>query len=473
VFDPLNEVQRADIMLLASRLHTLHKMRSQYLLLVLLGLAQLQGCATYSDRTAAARDFAAQGNYDAAVDALSPLLGVDDPHEQPVQFKSNRALVLLERAMLHQARGDYVGSRDDLLVADKQLELLDYTNTVATDIASYIYSDSSSPYKISPVERLTLNAINMLNYLAEGDLSGARVEAKRFTVIRKFLEDTDPDHAHGAIGSYLAGFIHEHLGETGPALRHYDEALDGGHLSSLEGPVARLAQRSSFHGRNVKKLVEAGAVPDANTGGDILVVVGLGRVPFKVPERIPIGVAIGIVAANVSGDLDVLSRSAFKVVIFPELVPAQGSYTSLETRVDDHNVPTDEVTNIGAELVREYAEIKPKIITAAVTRMISRAIVAEGARKAGREIAGADSGAAAVAGLLTSFVAEGLLIAADKPDTRSWTLLPEKVYVSRSRVPAGTHEISVDLVGTVGVSHPFSVDIREGGYALVVVMPLH
>ena len=433
----------------------------------------LQGCATYSDNTAAARALAAQGQYDEAVNKLAPLLGVDDPHEHPDQFKSDRALVLLERAMLHQARGDYEGSREDLLVADKQLELLDFTNTVATDIASYIYSDSSSPYKISPVERLSLNAINMLNFLAVGDLSGARVEAKRFTVIRKFLQDTNPDHAHGAIGSYLAGFVHERLGETGPALRHYDEALEGGRIPSLEGPVARLAQRASFRGRNVKALLESGAEPDSDDGGDILVVVGLGRVPYKVPERMPIGAAIGIVAADISGDLDVLSRSAFKVVIFPDLVPAVGSYANAQTRIDGQLVTLDPVTNIGAELVREYAEIKPRIIAAAVTRMISRAVVAEGARQAGREIAGKDSGAAAVAGLLTSFVAEGLLVAADKPDTRSWTLLPEKVYVSRARVPAGVHQVDVNLGGAIGAAQQFSVDVPEGGYALIVVMPLH
>ena len=184
--------------------------RSQLLLLVSICLVGLQGCATYSENTAAARDLASRGEYDEAVAKLAPLLGVDadDPHAQPDQFKADRALLLLERAMLHQARGDYEGSQEDLSVADKQLELIDFTNTTATDIARYLYSDSSSPYKISPVERLSLNTLNMLNFLAVGDLSGARVEARRFGVIRKFLEDTAPDHATGAIGSYLSGFVH-------------------------------------------------------------------------------------------------------------------------------------------------------------------------------------------------------------------------------------------------------------------------
>ena len=433
-------------------------------------LLTLQGCATYSDQTQAARDFAAQGQYDAAVASLDNMLGVEDPHEHPDDFRHDRALVLLERAMLHQARGDFEGSREDLLVADKQLELLDFTNTAATDVARYFYSDSSSPYKISPIERLTLNALNILNYLAVGDLSGARVEAKRFTVMQKFLQDTDPEHAHGAIGSYLAGFVHEQLDERGPALRYYDEALDEGRLAGLEGTVVRLAKRDSYRGRNVKKLVESDVAPSMEGGGEILVVAGVGRVPYKTPKRIPIGAAIGLLDADYSGDLDVLSRSAFKVLIYPELVPAGGTYASARTSIDGAPVEMDRVTDLGAELVREYKAIKPKVIAAAVTRMISRAVIAEGAREAGKEIGG-DGGA--VVGLLASLVSEGLLVAADKPDTRSWTLLPEKVFVSRKRVAAGTHEVEVGLSGSLDDARHFSVDVPEGGYAIVVLMPLH
>ncbi|MBW2386941.1 MAG: hypothetical protein JRG89_00770, partial [Deltaproteobacteria bacterium] len=203
-------------------------------------------------------------------------------------------------------------------------------------------------------------------------------------------------------------------------------------------PVSRLAERVSYRGTNIGGLLEQGSPATASGGGgEILVVAGVGRVPFKTPKRMPIGLAVGIVAADISDDLDVLERSAFKVLIFPELVPALGTYHSARAMIDGDLVPMDQVTNLGAELVREYEEIKPKIIAAAVTRMISRAVVAEGARAAGKELAGDDG---AWVGLLASFIGEGLLVAADRPDTRSWTLLPEKVFVSRKRVPAGSHE---------------------------------
>jgi hypothetical protein len=401
------------------------------------------------------------------------MLRVDEPGEHPEVIKGNDALVLLERGMLHQARGDYESARSDLGLADKELELLDFTNSTAGDVASYFYSDDAGSYKISPVERLSLNALNILNYLALGDLKGARVEAKRFQVMQKYLKDTAPDHAHGAIGSYLAGFVFERLGEYNTALRYYDEALEEGRFDTLRGPVRRLASKGSYRGKNVKKLLasdNAAAGNQVEGGGEILVITGVGRVPYKIPERMPIGAAVGIVAADVTGDLGVLERSAFKVLVFPDLVPAVGVHRQARASIDGRAVGVEQVTNFGAELVREYEDIKPKILAAAVTRMITRAVVAEGARLAGQEAKGQ---AGSILGVLAGLAAESLLVAADKPDTRSWTLLPDRVLVSRERLPAGSHEVVVELGLPPGEQHIAHVEVPEGGYALVVVMPLH
>jgi hypothetical protein len=252
-------------------------------------------------------------------------------------------------------------------------------------------------------------------------------------------------------------------------MRHYNDALEGGRLSSLREPVRKLAGRVSVRGPHVQSLLEEIGEPGVRGGGEILVVVGVGRVPFKVPKRIPIGAAVGIVAAQVTDNLDVLERSAFKLLIFPERVPALGTYDGAQTRIDGDPVNMDAVTNFGAELVREYEEIKPKIIAAALSRMISRAVVAEGARKAGQQA----GGGAAVVGVLASLVSEGLMVAADKPDTRSWTLLPNRIFVARSRVPAGSHRIEVGLGSGDSAWRSVAVDVPEIGYAIVVVTPLH
>ena len=68
-------------------------------------------------------------------------------------------------------------------VHDDALELLDLAKDTAGEIGKYMFSDSATKYKTTPTEKLSLNAINLINYLAQGDLEGATIEAKRFTVM--------------------------------------------------------------------------------------------------------------------------------------------------------------------------------------------------------------------------------------------------------------------------------------------------
>src|SRR5690606_31559468 len=100
-------------------------------------------------------------------------------------------------------------------LAEKQLELLDISRDGAGQLGKYVFSDSATKYHAPPSEKLVLNAYNLLNYLMRGDLSGARVEAKRFTVMHEYLTSHDQEreegegdvvHPHGAFGSWLAGF---------------------------------------------------------------------------------------------------------------------------------------------------------------------------------------------------------------------------------------------------------------------------
>ena len=200
--------------------------------------AAVTSCATYSDRTDMARDAVQAGNVKAAVRELNHVLKVRDSEDLPRKWKKDMELVVLERASMLQALGLYELSSRDFEVADKRLELLDIARDGAGQLGKYVYSDSATKYKTSPTEKLSLNAMNMCNYLARGDLDGAKIEAKRFSVMRKYLSDYDPEHEHGAFGSYLAGFVYERLGSADEALRYYEEALQDNEFASLREPIA-------------------------------------------------------------------------------------------------------------------------------------------------------------------------------------------------------------------------------------------
>ncbi|WAS92684.1 hypothetical protein [Nannocystis punicea] len=445
-----------------------------------LGLVLATGCATYSDRTRDARGAAQRGDLPAAEKQVNKLLGTRSSKDMPTKWKKDTALALLERGMILHASGAWKLSARDLSVAEKQLELLDIARDGAGQLGKYVFSDSATKYKAPPSEKLVLNAYNLLNYLLQGDLSGARVEAKRFTVMHEYLtsydrqgrpqgEGGDVAHPHGAFGSWLAGFVFERLGEHESALRYYDEALQARPFASLVGPVQRLSALAGYRTPRIDAVLGGMSYESAPAPAEIVVVVSVGRVPLKEARRMPIGAAIGLAHAYITGDSRVLERSALKMVVYPELVPSNSAFETAELRVDGQPVGLEIASDIQTEVIDEYEQMKPKIIGAAISRLIVRAAVAEAARAAGNT---SEKGGAII-GLFAALAAEGALLAADRPDTRSWTLLPGLVLVARVPVQPGPHAVTVVASGRGGSeTRDYSLDIAAGGHVVLDVTTL-
>lgn len=444
---------------------------------LLFSLAIWTGCATYSDRTRDARAAAQRGDLPGAEKQVNKLLGTRHSKDVPTKWKKDTALALLERGMILHAHGAYKLSARDLSLAEKQIELLDISRDGAGQLGKYVFSDSATKYRAPPSEKLVLNAYNLLNYLLQGDLSGARVEAKRFTVMHEYLAGLDDQvasgrddiHPHGAFGSWLAGFVFERLGEHDSALRYYDEALQARNFASLQYPVQRLSAFSSYRSPRIDAVLSGMTYQTVPNPTELLVVVSVGRVPLKEPRHMPIGAAIGLAHAYITGDSRVLERSALKMVVYPELVPSRSAFETAELHVDGQPVGLEVASDIQTEVIAEYEDMKPKIIGAAISRLIVRAAVAEGARAAGNQ---SEKGGAII-GLLAALAAEGALLAADRPDTRSWTLLPALVLVARAPVSPGPHTVAVTAHGPGGrETREFKVDIPSGSYSVIDVTTL-
>lgn len=424
------------------------------------------GCATYTDRIETATRQASVGDYSGAVEQFDAVLGVDSPDELPDSWGSERPLAVLERGVLQQALENYTGSTRDLSAGEAELELLDYQSDPVGTVGSYIYSDSAGDYRFLPTERLALNGVNMMNYLAVADWSGSAVEARRFTVNRQYLESIDLTQ-QCLFGAYLAGLTFERLGEGDRALRYYEEAMAGGVLPTLREPVLRLAGANPYRGPKIRELIGDRATPYVKTPSEVVTVLSLGRVPHKVPERMPVGAAIGVAGVFITGNTDILARSAFKVVVFPELKASGSLARDAVVEIDGQRAPVDRVSSIGSDIHKEYDRLKPRIIAAALSRMIARAAAAEGARYAGRQAGGS---AGAVIGLLAALGTEAALVGLDKPDTRSWTMLADYVLVSRQVVEPGSHRLRAVVTGaSLRVERELELEVPPG-QAVVVVL---
>jgi uncharacterized protein len=435
-----------------------------------LALYALFGCASHSDKTKEIRSALDAGNPRHALELLNDQLDTDSEKELPEKTDGENALFLLDRAMVLQQLQIYKWSRRDLEVSDKQIELLDFSRNAVDDIGKYIFSDDTGPYKAPAYEKLMINTMNMVNYLAEGDLQGARVEARRLTVMQKYFKDHDPENALSAPGSYLAGFTFEKSGQYDEALRYYDEALQYGDYRSLSAPIRRLLGRSGYASPRLRKaagLADGEQAPRSTDAaeaeqGELLVIVSYGRVPAKVARRLPIGLALtwasGSLEPGASAQAQELGAQGLVTwVNYPELGRAHGEYDVPWFQLDGRQQPLEGIVAIDKEARRAWDDVKGTVIASAITRTIARVIAGKGVQAA----AGDDH---PIAGLLLGLATQATLTATDTPDTRSWATLPARMAFGRVMLPAGTRSVRLHARGADTVK---KVTIKPGGFAVV------
>lgn len=438
---------------------------------LLLGLGQ-SACAGHEDRVHSALGALDARAPAAAISSLNAEMEVKSDADLPA-LQGDNALLLLDRGNVLLSMDSYKLSARDLGTADKSIDLLDMSRGAAADLGKYLFSDDTGPYKAPAYEKLLINTINTMNYLALRDLSGAKVEARRLAVMQKYLRDQKDETSLLGLGSYLAGFAFEKSGQKDEALLYYDDALRYAQYPSLRDPLRALVRGEPSSPKIKELLGDADPLELVGETGEaeILVVVGFGRVPQKVPKRIPIGLALTLVADDISpfnrARANALAAKGLVTWInYPALAPGKGGYTTPTFRLDGRPQPMEEALDVEAEVRASWKKNEGTIVLAAITRMIARVAAGEATQGATEAVA-KDSGPL---GLLVGLVTSATLSVLDTPDTRAWATLPSRIAIARARVPAGTHEI---VVGARGDVKRVQVTVGPGGWAFVPMMVLH
>ena len=442
-----------------------------------LGLA-LSGCAGHAAKTLAARNALDAGDPRGALKALDEVLSVSSEKDLPQKTGGDNALFLLDRAMVLQELNQYSLSSRDLEVSDKQIEILDLSANAAADIGRYLFSDDTGPYKAPAYEKLMINTMNMMNYLVRSDLNGARVEARRLSVMQKYIQDKgDKARALLGPGSYLAGFVFEKSGKPDDALRYYDEALGYGQYQSLAEPVRRLQQQSSYSSPRIRELLSqnppgAGSAAPKDDDGELLVIVNFGRVPAKYAKRIPIGLALTYASGAISPfDQERANKLALQGLVtwvnYPELGRPRGTWGQPTFRLDEQWGQMEGILAVDQEAQLAWDDAKGAIIASAITRTITRVVAGEGTKAI---VGGKDGSSTSIIGELLSLGVQATLTATDTPDTRNWSTLPARIAFGRMRVRPGKHVVNLTAAGG---RKQQTVTVEPGGWAVVNLTALN
>lgn len=435
------------------------------------------GCyAGYAGSVSGIHAALSEGNMASALREANAALGVDDGSQPPSVLTEETPLLLLERAALLQGVGRHKDAARDFAEADGVMEVLDLSADDAGNVGKYLFSDDSSVYKAPPHEKVLVNTLAMISYLAERDLEGARVEARRLAVMQKFLADAAPEEmALYGLGSYLAGFSFEQSGQPDDALRFYMEAYDNGY-EALAPQIVALSDATGFEHDIVTaaRAQAPGATRVPEGQGEVLVVVQNGRAPYKRAERIPIGAFLVQPVADARWQMSADQRSqadrlvaegALKWINFPVLEQSQTGLRAYGLSVGGRSPEPQLFMDIEQCTFAAWEQDKGKLMFAAFTRMLARALAGNAAEVAGKS-SGLDKKLFPGASFLLGAVVEGGLAAADTPDTRSWTLLPATIQVYRLRVPAGAHRVTLSGGGAAGAYHSLDVNVPSRSYAV-------
>ena len=437
----------------------------------------LGGCGGHEARTLKMRTALDVGDSKKAILALNEEMDVGKDTDLPEKVEGDNAILLLDRASIQQSLAQFKNSQRDFEAADKAIDMLDISRNVGDEIGQYIYSDAAGRYKAPPYEKLLINTLDMLNYLEQKDLNGARIEARRLSVMQKYFHDNLKEETSPmlGLGGFLAGLAFEKSGESNEALRYYDEALAFSGFRALEGPVRLLVLAGgSYMSPRIKAALEKAPGGDqrsetlesAADDAELVVVIGYGRVPHKIAKRIPIGLALTYFSGAISpGDRTTANKLAAQGLVtwvnYPSLAPDRGSYSTPTCRIDSGFVALEESVNVSASVRSQWSKMEGKIVASAITRTIARFAVGQGIQTVG----GRDS----ILAFLASLGAQAALTAADTPDTRSWETLPARVAVARVRLPPGKHKVHLEARG---VTRDETVDLPKGGWKVVSLMAL-
>lgn len=248
-----------------------HALAQRTLAIVLVALSAFAtGCSGgLSERTVKMRAALDDNRPEQAVVELDKELRVTAPGALPERLEGDDALLVLDRATIQQSLGRTEKSSRDYEAADKAIDVVDMARGTVDDIGRWLFSDSAGRYAAPPHEKLLLHVLDGINYLEARDLSGARVEARRMTVMAKHLAaESVPASPVLALASVVAGLTFEKSGEAREAELYYQDAA-----------------------RADARWTTAPFSPREGEGGELLVVVGWGRVPHRVAQRTSLATA--------------------------------------------------------------------------------------------------------------------------------------------------------------------------------------
>jgi tetratricopeptide (TPR) repeat protein len=414
--------------------------------------------------------------------------------------------VLLRRlqmgVVMHEA-GRWAESNAELEWAEREAEDR-YARSVRQQVGRLLVNDGVADFTPARPEMAMIPYYRMLNYLALGQKDEALVEARKAGAWIERVEDggRPPCLGEGFV-EYVAGLVYQAHGERNDALvafrqaeRSFDACRDHdatGRPAQLGEDLVRAAQalgmRDVADSARARYGVHALPAAPGPGSGELVVLVEQGWVAHRAGQDIHVPIDQDSVryldgrgeavtesfAEQLSGRLyrNLMERSVWGESLDDRpdrqvAEMAEGAYVMRlawpvyrleacgtprvrvvvgDTAVADSLAESEEpaaAEDLSSQVVRAFEATRPALFTRMVARGLAKYAVSHEletrARKKGGEFAG----------WLTGAVTNAAGNVLERADTRSWSLLPDRIGVARFSLPAGSHRVRVQTLAPDG-----------------------
>ncbi len=394
----------------------------------------------------------------------------------------------LQKAVVLHHAGEHDASNEAFEWAEIEADLR-YTRSLTRAAGSLVASDRVLAFTPTASELGMIPYYRMLNYLALEDLQGATVEARKaLALLARLDRPAEVGCREDAMVRYMAGMILSSAGERNDALVALRQAElgfrgcgEGATVPEAIGvDLVRVARSLGVTevADSAAARYSVSALPSGT--GEFLLLVEHGFVAHRVEEALHVPIFPADVQGVGEGDEDGILAVAARVtsrllgnaverahwgsalddhpasqlshaldgayvlrLAWPEL---RRSAREPEVRVlvNDSLFRVDRVGDLSSLTERELAADRAAAVTRLVARGIAKYLLSREAERGAERKHGEVAGF--LVGRLTNLAANEL----ERADTRSWSLLPDRVSMVRAHLPAGEHHIRVQVVGAGG-----------------------
>lgn len=375
-------------------------------LAILISILILVGCATFGG---------AFGPFRSQLKSGQPLAAAEAVKENALKEGGDQVLYLLEYASALQAAKDYKESIKAFLKAEDLTEIKDY-HSLSRITGSLLLNEGMVQYKGEDYEKVLINVMLAIDFLAAGDLEGAQVETRKVNEkLYKYRFEAKRNYEQNAFAFYLSAMIWEENKNWDSAYIDYKRAYNlNPNFNYIKDDLIRAAQRAHRMedlAQWNKSFPKPGPLskPSKNEG-EVVLVFGQGWAPEKRPHP------------NWS--------------TIPKLYPVFSETKSARLVIEKGpKEETENIYSVADVAIKTMDDAYAPLIAKRAAGLAVKAVAADQVRQQNQAL-----------GDLAWIVMNVM----DRADLRYWSSLPESFQVARIRISPGKYKVQAGGLNSLG-----------------------